>query len=1269
MKITVRIGQLLIVALIGALLAVPILSVALAHDGQQEVIIRSGDSAQPATNGEISGAVYFDRNANSVRDPQDRGIAGVLIELRDQATGGQVVYATMITSPDGLYHFPAVVDGAYTVTETDLENYVSTTSNTQVVEVIGAAVTNVDFLDVLPRAVAGTIYDDANHDGVRGLTEMRIPDALIEVFDDLNANGLVDIGEPLLGSDVSDNQGNYAIGGIMPGQRVVRVQPPGGIGEPGQTGLDLLSGEVGGFGALLDLAPGRNSVIPPQVEQTPVAADEVIVRFREGMSADAVAAILAQQQAQVVREIKPLNALVLRSQPGQALALIRALRQRADVRYAEPNALAQIAVAPTDPDYSDISKVYAPQMINAETAWNYTTGSASVTVAVLDTGISLTHPEFSGQTVAGYDFVHNDSDPSDDEGHGTHVSGIVAAAMNNGQGNTGIAPGVKIMPLKVMDYTGYGSWVWVADGVIYATDHGADVINMSLGSAGTSYLMTDAVAYAASHDVVMVAASGNSGLNQTYYPAGYPAVIAVGGTDYYDEWWTLSNYGTFVDVTAPGDTVWSTNWTTSNPNAYQYFSGTSQAAPHVSGLAALILSAHPSFSAADVRAIIQQTAVDKGAAGYDIYYGFGRIDAGAALAAAASWVPFTATPTVTPTPLFTNTPTPTPTITPTPTATDTPTATPTPTLPATATPTNTPTPTPTRTPTATATPPPYVQRVNAGGTTAFTDGQGLVWAVDQAFAANSWGYTGGTAKSSTRSVGNTTDDALYQKYREAAGEYKFTVPNGNYEVTLRFAEFSVTSSTSRVIRITLEGVIVESALSIYGTVGRYVALDRVYQTTVSDGVLNIMFIQNGGTYVPVVSAVGVRQVPPPTPTPTATNTPTVTPTNTPCVACPTATPTPTYTPTRTPTPTATPVPYAQRVNSGGTSAFTDGQGLVWAIDKAFATNSWGYTGGSAKSSTKSVGGTTDDALYQKYREAPGEYKFTVPNGNYEVTLRFCEFSATSPTSRIMRITIEGVIVENTLSLYSAVGQYVALDRVYQTTVSDGILNVAFSQNGGSNVPVVSAVGVRQVPPPTPTPTATNTPTHTPTATPTNTPCPTCPTATPTNTPTPTATPTNTPTSLPYTTQRVNAGGTAYTDGSSQVWPADQAYLTNGWGYTGGTAKSSTTAVAGTTDDPLYQKWRDAPGEYKFTVPSGTYEVTFKFADFESSKSTDRVMKITLETTIVESNMSVYGQVGKAVALDKVYTIAVTDGVLNISFVKVSGTKNPIVSAIQVRKIG
>ncbi len=1228
----------------------------------------------PTDAGEIKGSVFFDRNGNGVRDAQDTGIAGILIELRDQATGGQTHYEATTTTPDGMYRFFNLSDNTYEVIETDLSGFVSTSSNAQIVIVAGAIVENVDFMDTLARTLSGTIYDDANHDGVRGLTEARIPDALVEVIADLNLNGIIDIGEPVLGSDGSDIQGNYVITGLLPGPRVVRVQPPGGISEPQQSPLDLISGEVGAPGATFDLSFGAMQHSTPklpsrQATTTPFVADQIVVRFSETLNNKAIGQILRAYSLEQVHAIEPLHALVLRTRPGQALTTIQALRQRPDVRYAEPNYVVEAGLTPNDPDYSDVNLVYAPQVINAENAWNVTTGDPNLIVAVLDTGISQTHPEFSGRLVFPYDFVNNDSDPADDEGHGTHVAGIIAAAMNNNQGNTGISPSVKIMPLKVLDQTGYGSWVKVADGLIYATDHGAKVVNMSLGSTGTSYLMTDAVSYAYGHGVVMVASSGNNGMNQNFYPAYYNEVIAVGATDYYDTWWTLSNYGSYIEVTAPGDTVWSTWWRSYDPNTYQYLSGTSMAAPHVAGLAALIISAHPTFSVDDVRAIIRQTAVDKGAAGFDIYYGHGRIDAGAALAAAAVWTPYTPTPTVTPTPLFTNTPTPTPTATPTatwtPTPTSTPTATPTgtPTHTPTPEPSSTPTHTPTRTPTATPTSPPYVQRANAGGSSAFTDSQGLTWAIDKAFASGSWGYTGGTAKSSTKSVTNTTDDALYQKYREAPGEYKFTVPNGEYEVTLRFCEFTATSSSARIMRITIEGVIVENTLNLYSLVGQYKALDRVYQTTVSDGVLNVMFLQNGGSYVPIVSAVGVRQLPPPTPTPT--HTPTATPTNTPCPTCPTATPTHTPTPTFTPTNTPTAPPYStQRVNAGGTQ-FTDGSSQIWNADQAYQTNGWGYSAGSAKSSTTAVAGTTDDLLYQKYREAPGEYRFTVPNGTYEVTLKFAEFTVTKSSDRVMKITMETTIVESALSVYGQVGKAVALDKVYTIAVSDGVLNVIFAQNGGRYSPIISAIQVRQAIPPTSTPT----PTFTPTATPTNTPCPTCPTATPTHTPTPTFTPTNTPTASPYSTQRVNAGGAQYTDGSSQIWNADQAYQTNGWGYTGGTAKSSTTAVAGTTDDPLYQKWRDNPGEYKFTVPSGTYEVTMKFADFESNKSTDRVMKITLETTIVESAISIYGQAGKAVALDKVYTITVTDGVLNMSFVKVSGTKNPIVSAIQVRKIG
>ncbi len=163
----------------------------------------------------------------------------------------------------------------------------------------------------------------------------------------------------------------------------------------------------------------------------------------------------------------------------------------------------------------------------------------------------------------------------------------------------------------------------------------------------------------------------------------------------------------------------------------------------------------------------------------------------------------------------------------------------------------------------------------------------------------------------------------------------------------------------------------------------------------------------------------------------------------------------------TPTVTSTPPPVfaARRVNAGGTSV-TDAQSQTWASDTAYASGSWGYTGGTARSTTKYVAGTVDDTLYQKWRENPGEYRFTVPSGVYLVTLRFAEFEVSKASDRIMKITIEGVVVENTLSIYGKVGASTALARTYTTTVADGVLNVAFAQNGGRKLPVVSAIAVK-----------------------------------------------------------------------------------------------------------------------------------------------------------------------------------------------------------------
>jgi hypothetical protein len=347
---------------------------------------------------------------------------------------------------------------------------------------------------------------------------------------------------------------------------------------------------------------------------------------------------------------------------------------------------------------------------------------------------------------------------------------------------------------------------------------------------------------------------------------------------------------------------------------------------------------------------------------------------------------------------------------------------------------------------------PYLVRVNSGGTT-YTDRQGRVWSADRAYKAPSWGYSGGGAKTSSSPVGDTEDDLVYQRLRENPGQYLFHAPAGDYEITLRFAEFSV-ANDDRTMRITIEGQIVENSFSVWQAAGRYNAVDRVYRVRLTDGVLNIVFARAAGAKRdPAVSAVEVRSI-----DPDATPTPTPTPT-------PTRTPVPTPTPTATPTPQVTIMPpadsYLQTVNCGGTT-YTDGMGQTWSADRSFTTGAWGYVAGTAKSYSNAVSATSEDLLYQKLRENPGEYRFTVPNGTYEVTLRFTEFSANGPTDRLMHMTMENIVMENSLSIYGIVGRYAALDRTYLVTVGDGVLNIVFSRNGGSLSPIISAIKVRKL---------------------------------------------------------------------------------------------------------------------------------------------------------------------------------------------------------------
>lgn len=274
--------------------------------------------------------------------------------------------------------------------------------------------------------------------------------------------------------------------------------------------------------------------------------------------------------------------------------------------------------------------------INAATAWNCNLG-AGVIVAVIDTGVDLDHPDLQQNLVAGKTFVSGTTSPNDDQGHGTHVAGIVAGVGNNG-GIIGVAPEARIMPVKVLNSSGNGSIFDVADGISWAVDHGARIINLSLGSSQNSSTLTSAVNYAYTKGAFIVAAAGNCGdgsylLNgctfqdQPQYPAALSNVMAVASVNAADSQSSFSNEGSYVEIAAPGSDIVSAY----AGGGYESISGTSQATPHVAGLAAMIWSQSPAFSNEQVRARIQATAYDLGTSGRDPKYGYGLIDVEAAL--------------------------------------------------------------------------------------------------------------------------------------------------------------------------------------------------------------------------------------------------------------------------------------------------------------------------------------------------------------------------------------------------------------------------------------------------------------------------------------------------------------------------------------------------------------------------------------------------------------------------------------------------------------
>lgn len=317
---------------------------------------------------------------------------------------------------------------------------------------------------------------------------------------------------------------------------------------------------------------------------------------------------------------------------AQMATLLNTARGSEYVISAEVDGTVQAAFAPNDPAYYNTAFVYAPQRMNAAGAWDFTLGNPNVVIAILDTGVNANHPEFAGRIVPGYDFINYDANPDDDNGHGTHVAGIATAGTNNGIGNVGICGACSLMPVKILSNTGTGLWSQVAAGITFAADNGADIINLSLGGYSASATMQSAIEYAQQKGILVVAAAGNDNRSDAFYPAAFQDVIGVSATDQNDERWPLSNFGDYIDVAAPGVTIYNTfNDLNNYYNGYAFYSGTSMASPHVAGLAGLLLSQDQSRTPAQITALITSTAKDLGAPGWDPYFGYGRVDADKAL--------------------------------------------------------------------------------------------------------------------------------------------------------------------------------------------------------------------------------------------------------------------------------------------------------------------------------------------------------------------------------------------------------------------------------------------------------------------------------------------------------------------------------------------------------------------------------------------------------------------------------------------------------------
>ena len=361
------------------------------------------------------------------------------------------------------------------------------------------------------------------------------------------------------------------------------------------------------------------------------AADEwakgrLLVMQRAGLAAAELDKLLKPHGGVATRIGQSDLHIVQLPQAASETAVHALLAHHPQLKFAELDRRVAPALVSNDPY---LGSEWHLAKINAGAAWDVSQG-AGVTIAILDTGVLPGHPDLV--QVPGWNFVDNNNNTADVQGHGTSVAGAAAAITNNGAGVAGVAGNAKIMPIRVADATGSAYYSTIASGVTYAADNGARVANASFGGLYASASIQSAGNYLKSKGGLLVVAAGNSGAND-----GSPAttaMIPVSATEGGDLLTSWSSYGSYVALAAPGAGI----WTTSSNGSYASVSGTSFSSPITAGVVALMMSAKPTLSSGQVESLLYSNALDLGAAGRDIYFGYGRVDAAAAVSAASASV-------------------------------------------------------------------------------------------------------------------------------------------------------------------------------------------------------------------------------------------------------------------------------------------------------------------------------------------------------------------------------------------------------------------------------------------------------------------------------------------------------------------------------------------------------------------------------------------------------------------------------------------------------